>query len=142
MAINIGFYYLTCKKDFHKLKTTKLCIVSGKSPMVDINELSSILKEQLKPVNPEKIILFGSYARGTQTKDSDIDIYIVTKDDFIPQSFNERKELYKKVLSHIRNIIQTYPTDVIIHTKKMHEKFLEMDSHFCREIMTKGIRIV
>jgi predicted nucleotidyltransferase len=110
--------------------------------MISVNELGSILKEQLKPLNPEKIILFGSYASGAQTKDSDIDIYIVTKDDFIPQSFKERKELYTRVMSLMRNIVQTYPTDVIIHTKKMHEKFLALNSHFSREIMTKGIHIL
>jgi predicted nucleotidyltransferase len=110
--------------------------------MININELSTILKEQLQPLNPQKIIIFGSYARGTQTQDSDIDIYIVTKDNFIPKNFQERKELYIKVLSLIRNTIQTYPVDVIIHTKKMHENFIALDSYFCRKIMTEGIHIL
>ena len=52
--------------------------------MINTHELGSILKEQLKPLNPEKNIILGSYAKGTQTKESDIDIYIVTKDNFIP----------------------------------------------------------
>jgi len=110
--------------------------------MININELSTILKEQLQPLNPQKIIIFGSYAHGTQTPDSDIDIYIVTKDNFIPKNFQERKELYIKVLSLIRNTIQTYPVDVIIHTKKMHENFIALDSYFCRKIMTEGIHIL
>ena len=59
--------------------------------MININELSTLLKEQLKPINPEKIIIFRSYARGTQTPDSDIDIYIVTKDNFIPKNFKKEK---------------------------------------------------
>ncbi len=57
--------------------------------MQNIEEIKSEIIKRLKTLNPEKIILFGSYAYGTPTKDSDIDLYIVTKDDFIPQSFKE-----------------------------------------------------
>jgi predicted nucleotidyltransferase len=35
--------------------------------------------EKLMPLNPEKIILFGSYAYGTPTVDSDLDICVVRK---------------------------------------------------------------
>lgn len=34
-----------------------------------------------KYYNPEKIILFGSYAKGEMNKDSDIDIYVISKLD-------------------------------------------------------------
>ena len=36
-----------------------------------------LLIEALKPSNPYRIILFGSYARGTATENSDIDIVII-----------------------------------------------------------------
>ncbi len=42
-------------------------------------ELSVILEEILKKTNEKLIILFGSYAKGLARKDSDIDIYIETK---------------------------------------------------------------
>ncbi|OGY16776.1 MAG: hypothetical protein A2784_02125 [Candidatus Chisholmbacteria bacterium RIFCSPHIGHO2_01_FULL_48_12] len=35
------------------------------------------LVDKLKPLNPEKIILFGSVARGEAKRDSDIDVLIV-----------------------------------------------------------------
>ena len=35
--------------------------------------------EYLKPLNPVKIILFGSYASGEQNEDSDLDICVVEK---------------------------------------------------------------
>ncbi|MDR0307362.1 MAG: nucleotidyltransferase domain-containing protein [Chitinispirillales bacterium] len=53
--------------------------------MTHINEIKSeleILKEIiLEKVPTEEIWLFGSYAYGTPRNDSDIDIYIVMKDD-------------------------------------------------------------
>jgi len=47
--------------------------------MIDIGKLKSLIVERLKPLNPEKIILFGSYAYGTPNEDSDIDICVVEK---------------------------------------------------------------
>jgi len=47
-------------------------------------------------ISPERIVLFGSYARGENTKNSDIDILIIVKN-----LGNERKitgQLYKALL--------------------------------------------
>jgi len=48
--------------------------------MINIEELKLEIVERLKPLNPDKIILFGSYAYGTPNEDSDIDICVVEKD--------------------------------------------------------------
>ena len=45
--------------------------------MVSIESLKPLIVERLKPLAPEKIILFGSYARGKQTPQSDIDLFII-----------------------------------------------------------------
>ena len=48
--------------------------------MVDIEKLKPEIIDRLKPLKPDKIILFGSYAYGTQNEDSDIDLFLL-KDD-------------------------------------------------------------
>lgn len=45
--------------------------------MVDIEVLKHEIVERLKPLDPDKIILFGSYAYGTPNEDSDIDLFLV-----------------------------------------------------------------
>ena len=45
--------------------------------MVDLEKLKKEIVERLKPLNPDKIILFGSYAYGTPNEDSDIDIFLI-----------------------------------------------------------------
>ncbi len=45
--------------------------------MVDIEILKHEIIERLKPLKPDKIILFGSYAYGTPNEDSDIDLFLV-----------------------------------------------------------------
>ena len=42
------------------------------NPQIDL-----IVERIVKKFNPHKIILFGSYAKGTATKDSDVDLLIV-----------------------------------------------------------------
>ena len=48
--------------------------------MIDIALIKQQIVDALVSLNPEKIILFGSYAYGTPTEDSDLDICIVEKD--------------------------------------------------------------
>jgi predicted nucleotidyltransferase len=38
--------------------------------MLNIDEIKQLIVEKLKPLNPYQIILFGSYAYGMPTKDS------------------------------------------------------------------------
>jgi len=106
--------------------------------MIDIEKLKPMIVERLKPLNPDKIILFGSYAYGTPNEDSDIDLYIVTNDDFVPQSWNEKMKIKLKFSKVLRDIKQHYDIDMITHTKKMYEKFINLDSMLSREILTKG----
>ncbi len=54
------------------------------------------LKESLIELNPFLIMLFGSYAWGTPHKDSDIDLLVVTNDDFRPKNYDEKLMLSLK----------------------------------------------
>lgn len=110
--------------------------------MIDIETLKHEIVERLKPLDPDKIILFGSYAYGTPNEDSDIDLYVVTKDEFIPQSFREKSQVHLRVSRALRDVLQTYPTDLITHTKGMYEKSLALGNPFTREITQKGISIL
>ncbi len=47
--------------------------------MIDIPSTKQKILEVLTPLNPEKIILFGSYAYGNPNEESDLDICIVEK---------------------------------------------------------------
>lgn len=48
--------------------------------MIPFLDLKEQIVDALLPLNPVKIILFGSYAYGTPNEDSDIDICVVEKD--------------------------------------------------------------
>ena len=109
--------------------------------MIDIEKIKKEIIQRLAPLNPEKIILFGSYAWGNPNEDSDIDLYVVTNDNIMPKSWNEKNRIFLTVAREIRSLRKQAAIDLIVHTKKMHEKFLELNSSFSREIIQKGIQI-
>ena len=110
--------------------------------MVDIENIKKDIVERLKPLNPEKVILFGSYAYGNPTEDSDIDLYVVTNDDFMPQNFKEKNQLYLKVSRTIRGLRKTIAIDLIVHSKKMHELLKENNSSFYKYDIQRGVSLL
>lgn len=102
------------------------------------NNYIPLIVRKLKKLNPYRIILFGSYASGNPTKDSDIDILVVTNDNFIPRNFEEKMSLKLKVANEIDDIREEIPVDILVYTKPMFEKFIKLNSMFAREILSKG----
>lgn len=94
---------------------------------------------KLSELNPYRIVLFGSFASGITHEDSDIDLLVVTNDDFFPVSFKEKCDLYLSVNIKIRNIVQKVPVDLLVYTLPMYRKFIELESSFSKEIIDKGI---
>jgi len=94
---------------------------------------------RLMPLQPEKIILFGSYAYGEPQKDSDIDLLVVTQEDFIPQNFAEKMQVTLRVVNVLDALRKQVAMDIIVHTRPMHEKFITLKSMFSKEVLTKGV---
>jgi len=109
--------------------------------MINIEQIKHEIVQRLKPLNPNQIILFGSYANGTPHQDSDIDLYVVTNDNFIPQTFKENMNLKLQVSRTLKDLQKIIPIDIITHTKKMHQNFLELNNSFSKEILQNGIKL-
>jgi predicted nucleotidyltransferase len=70
--------------------------------MVDIEEIKPQIVERLKVLDPDKIILFGSYAYGTPNEESDIDLFLVKN------SNNNMREYNLKARKQLRELIFKY----------------------------------
>ncbi len=84
----------------------------------------------LKPYKPEKVILFGSYAWGRPTKDSDIDLFIVK---------NTKKGQYQRIpeaRSYLYDIDGAF--DILVMTPAEVKKKLNAGDFFVSNIITKG----
>ncbi len=101
--------------------------------MVDIEELKPLIVERLKSLNPSQIILFGSYAYGTPTQDSDIDLYI--------SKANKEEHLDAKAMVKLRDLMRDYKIgfDVIAGTQ---EELVKREDPFYKiDILQRGIKI-
>jgi len=97
-----------------------------------------LIVEELKKAEPEKIILFGSYAYGTPNNDSDLDFLVISNDEEMPNSFEEKNNLYLKIARLIDQFKAKIPIDLIVHTRPMHELFTQKNSLFAQEIDKMG----
>ncbi len=61
--------------------------------MLDIEKTKIEIVEKLKPLNPLKIILFGSYIYGSPTEDSDLDICVISNN--IESKIKEKSKIRK-----------------------------------------------
>ena len=83
--------------------------------MITQKQINEIIKRVVDNYHPDKIILFGSYAYGKPTKDSDVDLLIV-KDDDLPKI-----ERNRKVRKYFKGLM--IPVDVIVKTNKEFNDF-------------------
>ena len=79
-------------------------------------EINLIKDAFISHISPLRIYLFGSYAEGRQTEDSDFDFYIVVHNDT-----TNIADLTALAYKSIRNI-RTKAVDIIIGTEKRFEE--------------------
>lgn len=98
-------------------------------PMNEIEELNKQFIEQLSPI---KVYLFGSYANGSYTKDSDFDFYIVVRDE-VTDLVGVTSQAYRA----IRNVKQR-SVDIIVGTESRFEQRKAFPS-VENEVYQKGV---
>jgi predicted nucleotidyltransferase len=106
--------------------------------MTNIAQIIDGITNTLKDEGVEKIILFGSYAFGLPREDSDLDIIIVTSDDYMPTTNREKMELHHKYNLLIKKFRRDMPIDMLVYTKLMYQKLQESGGIFTNEINSKG----
>lgn len=98
--------------------------------MVDIEKIKPEIIERLKILEPEKIILFGSYAYGTPRDDSDIDLFLLMD--------TPKEETEAKALFFLRDLMKKYKIgfDVLAESKNFVAK--RVDPFYNIDILKKG----
>ncbi|MCF8367426.1 MAG: nucleotidyltransferase domain-containing protein [Bacteroidales bacterium] len=102
------------------------------------DDIIAEINRSLQPLNINKAILFGSFAKGTQAENSDIDLLIVTNDNFVFQSFKHKMEAKLRISKALHSLRKFADIDLIVHTKPMFEKFILLNSGFKNEILNTG----
>jgi len=91
--------------------------------------ISSFARQVARQFNPQKIILFGSYAYGKPTEDSDVDILVVMP--FKGRNPEKATEIWMATKPR-------FPIDIMVRKPAELKKRLKMGDFFLREITEKG----
>ena len=95
-----------------------------------LNSINKFIEEIKKHYNITAIILFGSYAKGTENEDSDIDIAIISND------FNDIIEDGAKLIG------LTWKIDTRIEPHPIKtEDYQKVSNPFIREVVDTGIKV-
>jgi predicted nucleotidyltransferase len=97
--------------------------------------LSQIVLILAEGLNPRQVFLFGSFARGTEKADSDLDIFIIT--DLESSNKIEITQKARRLL--LRKIFM--PVDILVCDTKVFEKRKNNPSTIEHIIATEGIQI-
>jgi len=95
--------------------------------MIDIEKLKPKIVEALTSLNPEKIILFGSYAYGTPNENSDLDICVVEKD--YENKWQEKLKI-RNLLNDIRmpiDILNPKMDEYEFYSKEINSVYYDID---------------
>jgi len=105
---------------------------------MNYNTVIDNLVFQLKPSDPYKIILFGSYAKGNQDENSDIDLMVILDNNHVSKTHQER--LNKKMF--IRNLVleinRKIPLDILVYSKEELNIVKKHGNYFIDEIERTG----
>jgi len=93
-------------------------------------EIQSITRQIIEKFRPEKIILFGSVAKGEWSSDSDADFLIIKKDT--PLYGSDRIRELSRLIE--RNI----PVDFLVYRPEEFDKRLKMGDPFLKAIVKDG----
>ncbi len=94
--------------------------------------LQKISRQLKKEYKAKKVILFGSYTKGEQSEDSDVDLLIIAD---VNEGFYKRMATVRAIVRDLRNRLPLAP---IVLTPEEIEKRLQMGDQFIKEIIEEG----
>ena len=94
--------------------------------------INDIVEKLVAEYDPQKVVLFGSYAYGSPRSDSDIDLLIIKNTS---ERFIDRWTTVRGILSDPG---RTAPLETLVLTPDEVSRRLSIGDQFLREIMEKG----
>lgn len=97
--------------------------------MVSIGQITELSERIADEFHPQRIVLFGSYARGTPNPDSDVDLLVIMP--------FEGKPVDKSVEMRLR-VRPSFPVDLLVRTPDKIRERLAMGDTFIQDILEQG----
>lgn len=98
--------------------------------MVAMRQIEEFGRRIGEEFGTQRVILFGSYAKGSAGPDSDVDILVIG--DFEGRSVDKSVEIRMKLQP-------SFPMDLLVRTPEKVRERVEMGDTFMREILDEGV---
>ena len=102
--------------------------------MISRQTIDEMVKKIAQRFNPERIILFGSYARGEATEDSDLDLLVVSQS---PGPRGRRSAPIIRLLAEEYDL----PVDIIVRTPEGVSLWGDVRGSFANTALTEGVTL-
>ena len=93
-------------------------------------QLKEVTNRIVEAFDPQRIILFGSFAYGQPSDDSDVDLLIVMETD-------ERPAVRAMRVSRLLRP-RPFPMDILVRTPSEIQHRLKIGDYFIREVLKRG----
>ena len=93
-------------------------------------DIQGIARAIIESMHPQQVLLFGSYADGTATDHSDLDLMVI---------MDSREPRYKRSVP-IRNLFwpPQAPMDIMVYTPEEVDRWNGVPNHIITEVMNTG----
>jgi predicted nucleotidyltransferase len=98
--------------------------------MISLDFIKDVARRIGEAANAEHVILFGSYARGQATENSDVDFLVVADSD-LPR-FKRSPKLYGLIRPH------PFAMDILVYTPAEIEKARKCSLSFVSTVLREG----
>lgn len=94
-----------------------------------LKQIHTLAQDIAHKFHPQKIVLFGSYAYGTPTRDSDVDLLVIMRTQLRPVD---------QAAAIRRAVDAPFPMDLLVRTPEQLERRLHLGDSFVRDILSRG----
>ncbi|MBX7257209.1 MAG: nucleotidyltransferase domain-containing protein [Candidatus Hydrogenedentes bacterium] len=111
--------------------------MTKKASFIEVTDdvLREMTQAIVDAVHPEKVILFGSHARGDVRADSDVDLAIIETEEF-----DEKRNRWEE-LRRIRRALDRFfvPKDILLFSRSEEQKNMRLRSHILTTARREGL---
>lgn len=98
--------------------------------MLTTEEINALVARVVARVHPDQVIVFGSYAKGTATPGSDLDLCVVMD---TPLPFHRRSDALQPLLA-----AYLVPVDIHVHTPEEMREYGAEQYSFLHSVLKSG----
>jgi uncharacterized protein len=103
------------------------------------DQLRPYLEVIIQRFHPHQIVLFGSYACGHPSPDSDVDLLIVKAIDKSPVL---DATSIRRAIRHLRHSVANLPLDIMVRSPEDLRARIDHRADFHEEILSRGLNLI